>query len=161
MSGPRPAKPNQTFGNPYDNYPNSMSVQPASQKPPSEKTSPQSSNESKPNNSSQPGRVRHDHVAHLFTACSAVGVLLVGVLHAVNLFQNLTKPGCVNGNGNVCVGSALYWSTSGYKSYSLINYPWFLGPFALEPNTFVDNWTPLAFGILACLQMFDQTRWKW
>jgi len=96
-------------------------------------------------------------IVQLFTFGSALGMLSVGIIQVVDLFEALQVCG-VNGNTNKCVGSLLNWTGSTTVYNSQLNGQW-RGVFSFSPSIFVENWTPLIFGIVAILQLFAETRW--
>jgi len=177
MSQPRPAKPNQTFGNPHENYSSPQSVKPPSARKSDaaakKKSDADAKSEAKP--ASQPGSsMGIDRgsgiglITQLFTLLSAVGVLTVGIIHIIFLLKNLNQTICNNttGTGYSCIGTSLYWQNPYYKNYSsFLNIQWryfYLfasGPFTFVLDPFFDNWTPIVFGLLACFQLFTKMRW--
>jgi len=185
MSKPRPPRPNQTFGNPHENYSSPQSVQPSSAR----KADPQPSAPPDSNaNSSSPMNFGAGYgvggMAQLFTLLSALGVLAVGIIHIINLFKGMKQTACSNNNtassGTDCIGTSLYWKVSGVKPYSsdlngfwrygtytlhtdnntYYYYTYAAGPFTFTLDDFADNWTPIVLGALACLQLIYKTRWE-
>jgi len=97
-------------------------------------------------------------VAHACTFVAALGVLMIGIWHMVELFKNLEDCTTVQ-NEESCVGKSLFWTYYNTQTTSSnLNSQWRY-VFTFEPYAFFDNWQPLILGIIACCQMFELTRW--
>merc|ERR1711951_5613 len=113
---------------------------------------------------------------------------IVGFIHTINLFESLEDI-CNEDNESVsCVGESLFFGaedsngdeacvvttsllSGGYDALicdsdnaaynSLMNVAWRLQVFSLVPDQFLDNWTPLIFGIMALLQCVGGMQSHW
>merc|ERR1712129_434259 len=66
---------------------------------------------------------------------------------------------CVNTNGGGLDAMTCDEDTAAYNS--LMNYQWRASVFSLVPDVFVDNWTPLIFGVMALLQCVGGMQSHW